>query len=65
MTLRTLVDGYAREYGMTQREIASALGMSERTYRRRLALPDAFTVGEVRVLMELLNIPTEELRYTL
>ena len=60
MTLAGMIGGHSREQGVTQRELAHALGMGERTFRRKMADPDAFTVGEVRRMVALLRIPAEE-----
>lgn len=65
MTLPGLIDEYAHEYRVTRRELAHALGMSERTFARKMARPDAFTLGQVRRVAGLLNIPADELRGTI
>lgn len=49
-----------RECGITQTELAGKAGISPSTLSRRLADPQAFTVGELRRIFRALGVPEEE-----
>ena len=55
MTLVCLIAGKMHEMKATAKQCATAAGMSEATFRRRMKNPDAFTVGELNALTAFLR----------
>ena len=43
------------------KELAAVLGMNYRTFQRRIAEPETFSMGEVNRIVRFLAIPREEL----
>lgn len=53
--------GKTRELGLRQADVAAAAHMSESTYSLKLAGKSQFTLGEVRAIVQYLQIPTEDI----
>lgn len=52
--------GRIREYGLTQAELAKAIGISKNTLSAKLNNQFHFTAKEMYAIGEVLNIPTSE-----
>lgn len=55
-----LIYWHMRERVITQAQLAEKAGMTASTLSRRLADPQAFTVGELRRIFRALGVPEEE-----
>lgn len=59
---KLLIRGSMAVHGVTQTEAADRLDMTQKTLRRRLNDPDSMTLGEMKKLASLLNIPADDMR---
>lgn len=57
-----LIDSYQKLYGVGDQQMAKALGVSERTWKRRKCDPHGLTLGEIAAICKRLQIPKEEMR---
>lgn len=51
------------EKSVTVKSLAEALGINAATLYRRLKNPDEFTVGNVKIIAEILQLTVEEVEY--
>ena len=63
---KDLLLGIIRKYMAIKRiadwkELAAVIGMNYRTFQRRIAEPEAFSMGEMNRIVRFLAIPREEL----
>ena len=63
---KDLLLGIIRKYMAIKRiadwkELAAVLGMNYRTFQRRVAEPETFSMGEMNRIVRFLTIPREEL----
>ena len=63
---KDLLLGILRKYMAIKRisdwkELAAVLGMNYRTFQRRIAEPETFSMGEMNRIIRFLAIPREEL----
>ena len=63
---KDLLLGILRKYMAIKRisdwkELAAVLGMNYRTFQRRVAEPETFSMGEMSRMVRFLSIPREEL----
>lgn len=52
---------YRTVANITDKQLASAAGITDRTLRNRWKNPDDFTLGEIRRMNKLLKIPSTEM----
>lgn len=57
-----LIDSYQKLYNVSNQQMAKALGVSERTWKRRKCDPHGLTLGEIAAICKRLQIPKEEMR---
>ncbi|WP_297634698.1 helix-turn-helix transcriptional regulator [uncultured Clostridium sp.] len=58
--MSNLIKGIRMMRGLTQQEVAEKIGMSLRTFGRKEANPDTFTVGELKELAKLFEVKEEK-----
>lgn len=57
-----LIDSYQKLYNVSDQQLAKALGVSEKTWKRRKCDPHGLTLGEIATICKRLQIPKEEMR---
>lgn len=57
--MSNVIKGIRNLRGFTQEELAAKIGMATRTFCRKESNPGSFTVEEIRMLAEALNVKEE------
>lgn len=61
MDKKSTIIAYAIKNGLPREKLQKCSGLTPRTFERRMANPDTFTIGELRQLDRLAHFPDAEL----